>query len=213
MKKACKLVAKKSYHHGDLHRALVAAAVHLIGEAGVEALTLREIGQRVGVSRAAPYRHFQDKADLLAAVALEGFRLLRRDLEAVLATKEADQVKSLVALSKAYVGFGVRHPAHYRTMFGVPWGNKERYPALAEASEATSAILVERIVQGQAAGLLVPGNTFQVARLVWSLLHGIVMLERDDHLTDDRTTGREDPFQAGFAMATLLSGLRVHRGT
>ena len=204
---------KQPYHHGDLRRALVDAAVQLIGEAGVEALTLREIGLRVGVSRAAPYRHFQDKADLLAAVALEGFRLLRRDLEAVLDTVQVDEVKRLVALSKAYVGFGVRHPAHYRTMFGRPWGNKAQYPALAQEGEATSHILVERIIQGQATGHLVPGDTHQVARLVWSLLHGIVMLEGDEHLSGTSTERQDDPFLAGFAMTNLLTGLLVHGGT
>ena len=201
---------KQSYHHGDLRRALVDAAVQLIGEAGIESLTLREIGQRVGVSRAAPYRHFQDKAELLAAVALEGFRLLRRDLETVLETTPAGEVEMLVALGKAYVGFGVRHPSHYRTMFGILWGNKAQYPALAEEGEATSQILVERIIQGQATGHLVPGNTHQMARVVWSLVHGVVMLREDEHLSGSATERQEDPFLAGFAMTTLLSGLLVH---
>ena len=201
---------KQSYHHGDLRRALVDAAVQLIGEAGIEALTLREIGLRVGVSRAAPYRHFRDKADLLAAVAHEGFRLLRRDLEAVLDTTQAGEVEMLVALSKAYVGFGVHHPTHYRTMFGLPWGNKEQYPALAEEGNATSQILVERIIQGQATGHLVPGHTHQIARVVWSLLHGVVMLREDEHLSGSPTERLEDPFLAGFAITALLSGLLVH---
>ena len=201
---------KPSYHHGDLRRALVDAAVQLTGEAGIESLTLREIGLRVGVSRAAPYRHFRDKADLLAAVAHEGFRLLRRDLEAVLDTAQAGEVEMLVALSKAYVGFGVRHPAHYRTMFGLPWGHKAQYPALAKEGEATSQILVERIIQGQAAGHLVPGHPHQMARVVWSLLHGVVLLSEDEHLSGSSTERPEDPFLAGFAMMTLLSGLLVH---
>ena len=201
---------KLAYHHGDLRRALVDAAVQLIGEAGIESLTLREIGLRVGVSRAAPYRHFRDKADLLAAVAHEGFRLLRRDLEAVLATTQAGEVEMLVALSKAYVGFGVQHPTHYRTMFGLPWGNKGQYPALAKEGEATSQILVESIIRGQAAGQLVPGHTHQIARVVWSLLHGVVMLREDEHFSGSPTERPEDPFLAGFAMITLLSGLLVH---
>ncbi len=97
-------------------------------------------------------------------------------------------------------------------MFGLPWGNKARYPALAQEGEATSHILVERIIQGQAAGHLAPGNTHQIARLVWSLLHGIIMLEGDEHLSGSPMERQEDPFLAGVAMRTLLSGLLVRGG-
>ena len=76
---------KAGYHHGDLGRALVAMAARIIGEEGIEALTLREVGRRLGVSRTALYRHFAGKGALLEAVALEGFVRLRDALEAALA--------------------------------------------------------------------------------------------------------------------------------
>src|SRR5215211_7813797 len=68
------------YHHGDLRRALLEEALQTIQAHGVEAVTLRAIGERLGVSRTALYRHFADKQALLAAVAAEGFRLLRMAL-------------------------------------------------------------------------------------------------------------------------------------
>src|SRR5688572_4433622 len=68
------------YHHGDLRHALLQAALHTIQDQGVEALTLRGVGQKLGVSRTALYRHFADKSALLAAVAREGFRTLRLSL-------------------------------------------------------------------------------------------------------------------------------------
>ena len=196
---------KQAYHHGDLSRALVDAAVRIVGEAGVEALTLRGVGQRVGVSRSAPYRHFKDKAALLAAVALEGFRLLRRDLEAALAAE--GRTEPLIALSEAYVGFGINHPSHYRTMFEITWGDKNHYPALVQEGNATSRILVEAIIRGQAAGRLAPGVPGQIAWVVWTLVHGIVMLREDDPFSHGAKRGHEQPSRAAFAMTTLLRGL------
>ena len=201
---------KQAYHHGDLRRALVDAAIRIIGEAGVEALTLREVGQRVGVSRSAPYRHFKDKAALLAAVALEGFRLLRRDLEAALEAKAGTE--PLIALSKAYVGFGLNHPSHYRTMFEITWGSKSHYPALVQEGEATSRVLVGAIIRGQAAGRLAPGVPSQLAWVVWTLVHGIVMLREGDHFSQGSTQEHEQPSPAAFAMTTLLSGLCNREG-
>ena len=201
---------KQAYHHGDLSRALVDAAVRIVGEAGVEALTLREVGRRAGVSRSAPYRHFKDKAALLAAVALEGFRLLRRDLEAALAAEESTE--PLIALSEAYVGFGLKHPSHYRTMFEITWGTKNHYPALVQEGDATSRVLVEAITRGQAAGRLAPGVPGQIARVVWTLVHGIVTLREDDHFSQGSGRGQEQSSQAAFAMTTLLRGLWSREG-
>src|SRR5690242_5384754 len=70
----------RPYHHGNLRRALLDEALATIRTEGVEGVTLREIGARVGVSRTALYRHFADKRALLAAVATEGFRMLREEL-------------------------------------------------------------------------------------------------------------------------------------
>jgi AcrR family transcriptional regulator len=67
---------RAAYHHGNLREALLDAAVSLIAEVGLKAFTLREVARRAGVSHNAPYRHFQDKEELLAAVRTQGFREL-----------------------------------------------------------------------------------------------------------------------------------------
>src|SRR5689334_20918321 len=97
------------YHHGDLRRALIEEAVRTIRAQGVEQLTLRTIGERLGVSRTALYRHFADKEALLAAVSTEGFRTLR------LATRDAWEQQGggrpgFEAMAVAYVRFAVMHP-------------------------------------------------------------------------------------------------------
>src|SRR5579885_21125 len=72
------VASRKTYHHGNLREALIEASLDLIAESGPKALTLREAARRAGVSHNAPYRHFQDKDDLLAAVAAQGFRELNQ---------------------------------------------------------------------------------------------------------------------------------------
>src|ERR1041384_7388776 len=108
---------RRSYHHGNLRRALLDEALATIGAEGVDGLTLREIGARLGVSRTAMYRHFADKRALLAAVATEGFRTLRQQL---VSAWEAGGRGSAAfeSMGTAYIRFAAANPAHYRVMFG-----------------------------------------------------------------------------------------------
>tara|TARA_R110002110_G_scaffold71027_6_gene190035 strand:- start:11115 stop:11573 length:459 start_codon:yes stop_codon:yes gene_type:complete len=100
---------KAVYHHGDLKRGLMDAAMTLIDVRGRHALTLREAARRAGVSEAAPYRHFANLDELLGAVALEGYEMLISDLDAV---------GSARALKDTYLGFANDFPGRYELMFG-----------------------------------------------------------------------------------------------
>src|SRR6202167_2384133 len=106
------------YHHGNLRAALIDAGLKLIEEKGVRALTLREIGVRVGVSRMAAYRHFQDKADLLAAIREVGFSQFADALEGARQSAPEDPAARLQAMALAYVRFAAEHRVHYEVMFG-----------------------------------------------------------------------------------------------
>ena len=92
------------YHHGDLSRSLLQEAVRTIEKGGVNALTLRTVGARLGVSRTALYRHFADKSALLAAVATEGFRTLRLQTQDAW-EKHGGGRKGFEAMGAAYVKF------------------------------------------------------------------------------------------------------------
>src|SRR5688572_30476807 len=98
------------YHHGDLGRALLQEAVRTIQLRGVEALTLREVGRRLGVSRTALYRHFTDKSALLSAVSREGFRTLRLELQAAWESRGRGRA-GFAAMGVAYVRFAVANPS------------------------------------------------------------------------------------------------------
>src|SRR5688572_10368039 len=116
---------KDQYHHGDLRRALLQAALRTIQKHGFAALTLRAVGDELGVSRTALYRHFADKSALLTAVAAEGFRMLRVQLSEAWEGKGRG-LPGFDAMGEAYVRFALEHPWHYRVMFG---GGFELSPA------------------------------------------------------------------------------------
>jgi AcrR family transcriptional regulator len=171
------------YHHGDLRRALLEEALRTIQTHGVEQLTLRTVGQRLGVSRSALYRHFSSKQALLAAVGREGFRTLR------LALTEAWERNGrgrpgFEAMAIVYVQFAVSHPSHYRVMFG---RFVESCATDAEfVAEATAAfqVLVDSLVDQQGAGIVRRDDPLLLARFIWSLVHGLAMLTIDGQLRD-----------------------------
>jgi AcrR family transcriptional regulator len=106
----------RPYHHGDLRRALLEAARRLLEAEGPSALSLRAVAREAGVSPAAPYHHFKDKAELLDAVAEEGWDLLHLMMQEV-RESEKDYDARLIALGLAYVCFARDNPALYRVMY------------------------------------------------------------------------------------------------
>lgn len=109
---------RKSYHHGDLPRALVQAAVQIIERHGPDAITLRQVASALGVTHGAAYRHFEDKTALLAAVAEQGFRALAARLVEASESDLRGPKARLRALGETYVAFAMDHPGHYRVMSG-----------------------------------------------------------------------------------------------
>jgi AcrR family transcriptional regulator len=180
-----------AYHHGDLERAMVEAAVHMIQEAGVPGLTLREVGARLGVSRTALYRHFDDKAALVARVAAEGFRLFHETLARAVAAAAADGGDPLQAMAGAYVDFALANRSHYETMFGGYLENWGRYPDLIEHADKAFGILLNTIRDEQRNGRIGPGDPVEIAEITWSLSHGIATLGAARHLTRTPTSVRD----------------------
>jgi AcrR family transcriptional regulator len=175
------------YHHGDLRHALLTEALRIIETQGVEFLTLRTVGERLGVSRTALYRHFSDKQALLAAVGREGFRLFRLSL--VQAWEQHGRGRAgFEAMGVAYVRFAVAHPSHYRVMFGRFIESCEKDAAFIEEATAAFQVLVDALVEQQQTGLVRRDDPLIQARMIWSLVHGIAMLVIDGQLrgTDER---------------------------
>jgi AcrR family transcriptional regulator len=175
---------ERHYHRGDLRAALVTAALDLLGEAGAEAVSLRAVARRAGVSAMAPYRHYADKEALLAAVATLGFERFRDALRA--ADWAAPAGQGLVAQAVAYVGFAVENPALFRLMFGPK--RFGAHPELWAAGEAAYGVLAGRV----AAETPVEAEREARALGCWSLVHGLAMLLLDGRLGDKAAVSAED---------------------
>ena len=197
------MIRRRRYHHGNLREALVEAALALVEERGNPEFTLREVARRVGVTHAAPQRHFEDRAALVAAVAEEGFRGLRAHVERVgRLTHPRDPAARLHALGVAYVQFAVQNPAHFRVMFSAELVDKSRHQTLQAASRAMHDFLVQCIVDGQRQGFFVKGDPLEHAFAAWSLVHGCAVL-----LIDGRGMGQRPADLIERVVARLHTGL------
>ncbi|RKH05899.1 TetR/AcrR family transcriptional regulator [Corallococcus praedator] len=201
---------KPRYHHGDLRQALVDAAVALISEEGFGALTLREVARRAGVTHAAPYRHFTDKEALLGAVALEGFRAMAREMRERMDRAPEGPLEQLSAAGVAYVLFAVRHPPHFRVMFG-PHFQRPLKPRSPEGEPDAFALLVGCIAAGQSAGLLRQGEPRALTLTAWSLVHGLASLFVDRQL-DEAVQGLEAAEALAVVQTRLLISGLAHPG-
>lgn len=191
---------RRPYHHGHLRTALIEAGLQLIAERGVRALTLREIGARVGVSRTAAYRHFGSKEELLAAIAEAGFVLFADALENARTSAAGEFAERLTAMAFAYVRFASEHPAYIEVMFG--WDRGPAAPQSAAGDRAFS-IVVATIEEGQSSGDVRPGDPVMLARIVWAQVHGISMLR----LATDLTSAGPGDQLVRFSSTVLIAGL------
>jgi AcrR family transcriptional regulator len=168
------VAARRSYHHGNLRRALLDAALALFAERGRFDFTMRELARAAGVTHNAPYRHFADRDALLDALAAEGFELLRTRSFAD-AEGDADARTRVAKLGAAYVGFAAEHPSHFRLMFLRPLEGAS--PELAKSAKASFAVLERAIADAASAGQLRAGLAPRdVALAAWSLVHGVASL-------------------------------------
>ena len=173
---------ERPYHHGDLQRAIVSAALEVLSETQSTEFSLRELARRAGVSHNAPYKHFADKRELLAAVSAVGFeRLAKRMTDAT--ERLSNPRARLLAMARAYVRHGVENPALYRLMFGgYLTGPDEGRPAIERAAaEKTKALLADAIINGGLGRAIpnTPRNERKIAGallIYWSLLHGLTLL-------------------------------------
>lgn len=190
------------YHHGDLRRALLDEALRTIQAHGANHLTLRAVGERLGVSRSALYRHFADKQALLAAAGCEGFRMLRQALADAWEHNGHGRT-GFEAMAKAYVQFAVAHPSHYRVMFGGFIESARKDENFMGEAKAAFQVLVDAIVDQQNNGLMRRDDPVLIARFTWALVHGISMLVIDGQL---RETGQREAVEQ-YAIERIRASL------
>ncbi|MGH3864405.1 TetR/AcrR family transcriptional regulator [Actinokineospora sp.] len=181
----------RSYHHGDLRRAVLDAAAAAITEHGPASISLRDLARRAGVSHAAPGHHFGDKAGVLTALAAEGYDLLADALRAA-----QESTGQLVELGVAYVRFAVEHRAHFEVMFR-PDLYRADDPAVVAARGRSGDLLV-----GGVGTVDSGGADAEVAKVAaWSIVHGFATL----WITGALPAGfGDDPEAAARSVAGLL---------
>jgi AcrR family transcriptional regulator len=166
----------RGYHHGNLKEALLRAALELIAQKGPAGFTFAEAARWAGVSPAAPYRHFRDRDELLASIALRGFNLFEAALARAWDDGCPDVFVAFDRLGKAYLNFARTEPAYYSAMFeaAIPLGAN---PELREAADRAFAVLraaAEKICAQTPTRTKPPA--LMVALHIWAISHGIASL-------------------------------------
>ena len=166
----------RGYHHGNLKEALLRAALELIAQKGPAGFTFAEAARWAGVSPAAPYRHFRDRDELLANVALRGFHQFEAALARAWDEGRPDVFFALDRLGRAYLDFARSEPAYYSAMFeaGIPAGGK---PELRDAGDRAFAVL-RAAAEKLCAQVPAPNRppALMVALHIWAMAHGIASL-------------------------------------
>ncbi|MEV5312860.1 TetR/AcrR family transcriptional regulator [Streptomyces sp. NPDC052610] len=191
----------RPYHHGDLRSALLSAAERTLRQKGAATLSLRELARELGVSHAAPGRHFKDKQALLDALALNGFQRMAQAMDAA-DDPDLPLEPRLTALARAYLGFTVDNPALLELMYArkhdpdIPQG-------LATAIARTKEPFFRIITDAQDRGEIVPGDPEHIVLLAGASLHGVASFTATGHLPPETAlTG------VGELVHHLLHGLR-----
>ncbi|MFF5446425.1 TetR/AcrR family transcriptional regulator [Streptomyces sp. NPDC012888] len=194
-----------SYHHGNLRAALLERAEAVLAESGTAALSLRGLARDLGVSHAAPTRHFRDRQAVLDALVVSGFTELNTRLRAA-AEGPGPVEDRLAALGRAYVGFAVERAALLQLMYAA---KHEAQPgdALRELGHHALEVAARLIAEAQAGGAVGPGDPARLAQVAFSTVHGLATLAVGGLLDDTPLAEATD-----LALQVLLAGLRAGRG-
>jgi AcrR family transcriptional regulator len=159
----------------DFRERLCEAAERLFAEQGLDAVTMRQLAAELGVSPMTPYRYFQDKDDILAAVRTNGFNRFAQALETARDGTDGARAKG-AAVGEAYVSFALDHPHTYKLMFDLNQPHERDYPELVEAGQRARATMSAYVKDLVAEGALA-GDPEQIGMMFWAAAHGAVVLE------------------------------------
>jgi AcrR family transcriptional regulator len=168
---------KLKYHHGELRSALIEAALEILSAGGMEGLSLRVLARATGVTQAAPYSHFRDKDDLLAAVAETGFQRLALQM-AEDATGQPNVRARIEKLMGSYVRFAVANKPLFQLMFSRELSVMKNYPTLAMTAGKSYSLISATLAQRGAPA----EETRFLTVSIWSLCHGLTTLIVDEKI-------------------------------
>jgi AcrR family transcriptional regulator len=185
----------------DFRGRLCEAAERLFAERGPDAVTMRQLASELGVSPMTPYRYFEDKDDILAAVRANGFTRFAVALET--ARDSVSGARAIgTAVGEAYVAFAIDNPHSYKLMFDFNQPHAEKYPELVAAGQRAQKTMTTYVRDAMAEGLM-EGDPEQIGLMNWAAIHGAVILE----LAGMLPPGSARKLFHGFD-AALMRGLR-----
>lgn len=171
------------YHHGNLRETLIQTAVRFLEKNPLEALSLRTLAAKAGVSQAAPYRHFKDRNELLAAISQQGFEIkFKFMLESFLKNREHPR-ELLHGCAQSYFKMGLLYPQHFKLMMTSPVCPAPEYPELEQAAGMAFGLLKKTIELCQKAGVVGPGDPYHKSMHCWAVVNGFTTLYADGRLT------------------------------
>lgn len=173
---------KSAYHHGNLPKALIRAALELMAKKEDASFTLREVSHRVGVSHVAAYRHFRDKTAILAKIAEEGFYGLQRVLTAANQEANLQPLEQIRKQTQAYVKFAVEHPEHFRVMFQADLHAPGTHLDIQVAKGKALGCLRRATLAAQRQGAISEADIKPMVIGCWSAMHGLAILAMDHQL-------------------------------
>jgi AcrR family transcriptional regulator len=175
--------SSKPYHHGDLKRVLIDAALQLVEEGGAEAVSVREAARRAGVSPGAPFRHFPSRIALMTAVAEEAQRRFRAEIDAALSkTPAGDPLARFRSFGLAYLRWAMRNPAHFEVISSGRHFDHDQAAALSRDNAELIGMTERMLAEASAKGQLRSGDLKQVQIAGRALVYGFARMNIDGHL-------------------------------
>lgn len=200
-------VKKDNYHHGDLRTALIDAASELIVDSGPKALTIRAVAKQVGVSHGAPYRHFNDKDDLLVAVVERGFELLEEAMSNAKGAASDSPLDQFAASGEAYFSFARSYPAYYRAMFSGDLLSGRNETVLQHTSAGAFLNIEGYLLQCQEMGVVKKDDKMLQSIAIISMIHGFVSLLNDNRLNHLLEGKYSDKEAWDFLVGSVFQGI------
>lgn len=194
------------YHHGNLKEELLRTALHMVDTEGFDAITLRELTQRLGTSRSAVYRHFESKEALMKGVIEQGYAQLDELFTPIFRDKSRSVEERFDHMGRAYFQFAIEHPNLYRLLFGERY--REEREGICDYRDETQATglyaLIGLLIEAQEEGIISKGDPMIQAATIWASIHGFSSLLIDGHLM--MSDNLEEIYC--YSQGVLLKGLR-----
>jgi AcrR family transcriptional regulator len=207
-RRTTKTAAPKPYHHGDLRRVLIDAALQLVGEGGAEAVSVREAARRAGVSPGAPFRHFPSRDALMQAVAEEAQRRFRSEIEVALAEMPSgDPLGRFRCLGLAYLRWAMRNPTHFEIISSRKFFDHDVSAGVSRDNRELIALTERTLADAFAAGQLRSGDLKRVQIAGRALVYGFARMNIDGHFPRWGVAGTEAEKAAEGILDLFIEGI------